>query len=356
MTKLAVILVIILGSCFTAKFQKSAELDDFINSNFVAYPLRGISDSEVDFLYNEYLQIWGKTSSKFGFSHFHQSLLRIIKHNKKNSSWEKGLNQFSDMSYYDFEQQFLMRTPQNCSATAFNYEMKNIDLPSSVDWRKKGIVSPVKSQGRCGSCWTFSTTGCLEAHWKLHKGGEFLDLSEQQLVDCAGDFDNHGCNGGLPSHAFEYIKHVGGIQQEKDYPYKAETLSCHFDKSKVVAHVSGGAVNITAGSEHELDEALATVGPVSIAFEVVDDFRDYKSGVYQSKTCKNGPMDVNHAVLAVGYGVEKGVKYYIVKNSWGAVWGDQGFFKIKRGVNMCGVAVCNSYPKLEAKKTNANEI
>jgi len=108
--------------------------------------------------------------------------------------------------------------------------------------------------------------------------------------------------------------------------------------------VAGGAVNITAGDEGALAIAVFEAGPVSITFEVVDGFRDYKTGVYTSTVCKNGPADVNHAVLAVGFGNENGMDYWIVKNSWGAAWGNQGYFNIQRGVNMCGVAVCNSYP------------
>ena len=93
-----------------------------------------------------------------------------------------------------------------------------------------------------------------------------------------------------------------------------------------------------------MTESIYSAGPVSVAYQVVDDFRFYESGVYTSDECGNGPGDVNHAVLAVGYGKEDGLNHYIIKNSWGAEWGDQGFFKIERGVNMCGIAVCNSYP------------
>lgn len=109
--------------------------------------------------------------------------------------------------------------------------------------------------------------------------------------------------------------------------------------------VKGGSVNITEGNEVELKHAIFEKGPVSVCYQVVSDFRDYHSGVYQSATCRSTTMDVNHAVLAVGYGTEEGVDYWIVKNSWGEAWGDKGYFKIKRGVNMCGIAVCNSYPK-----------
>ncbi|MCH94018.1 thiol protease aleurain-like, partial [Trifolium medium] len=98
------------------------------------------------------------------------------------------------------------------------------------------------------------------------------------------------------------------------------------------------------GAEDELKHAVAFARPVSVAFEVEGDFKLYKKGVYTSTTCGNTPMDVNHAVLAVGYGVEDGVPYWLIKNSWGGDWGDHGYFKMELGKNMCGVATCSSYP------------
>jgi len=165
------------------------------------------------------------------------------------------------------------------------------------------------------------------------------------LVDCAQAFDNAGCNGGLPSHAFEYIFYAGGIETEDDYPYTAKDGTCVADSSKFALGVDYGAHNITAGDEEELKKYVAQQ-PVSVAFEVVDDFGGYTSGVYSSTECGNTAADVNHAVLAVGYGTDtdSGMDYWIVKNSWGTSWGDEGFFKIQRGVNMCGIAECNSFP------------
>ena len=237
-----------------------------------------------------------------------------------------------------------MRTEQHCSATDKRQSVRKVGEPdASYDWREHKGVSPVKNQGSCGSCWTFSTVGCLEAH-SLVKYGSFDSLAEQQLVDCAQAYDNHGCNGGLPSHAFEYVQAAGGISTETAYPYFAKDHNCTVDKSTYALTVEGGSVNITEGDEEELKSAIFGHGPVSIAFQVVDGFRDYSTGVYTSDVCKNGTADVNHAVLAVGYGNEDGKDYWVVKNSWGAEWGDEGFFKIERGVNMCGVAVCNSFP------------
>lgn len=222
-------------------------------------------------------------------------------------------------------------------------------VPAAKDWRDVGAVSPVKNQGKCGSCWTFSSTGCLESHRKLTLGGEMVLLSEQNLLDCAGAFDNHGCNGGLPSHAFEYVRYNGGIDTEASYPYEAKEGKCKFNAYHVGAQVAG-VVNITARDERELQSAVGTVGPVSIAFQVVSDFRFYKDGVYASTECRDGEQDVNHAVLAVGYGSEAteaggaSQAHWIVKNSWGAAWGMDGYFLMARGKNMCGLADCASYP------------
>jgi len=111
-------------------------------------------------------------------------------------------------------------------------------MPTSWDWRKDNKVSPVKDQGQCGSCWTFSTTGNVEAGEAIHLN-EYHTLSEQQLVDCAGAFNNHGCNGGLPSQAFEYIAAAPGIMTEADYPYTAKDGNCVFDQKKAAVHVYG---------------------------------------------------------------------------------------------------------------------
>ncbi|EGR31675.1 papain family cysteine protease, putative [Ichthyophthirius multifiliis] len=223
-------------------------------------------------------------------------------------------------------------------------------IPDALDWRQYGIVTSVKNQRSCGSCWSFSTTGAVESHWALKNGNPPPILSEQQLIDCAQDFNNFGCKGGLPSQAFEYIFYNGGLESEKDYPYMAATRNCTFDASKVSAKLEG-QYNITFQDENELLYKLANEGPISIAYQVNNDFFQYRSGVYSSPSCSQQPSDVNHAVLAVGYGVSiSGQLYYIVKNSWGPEWGINGYFLIERGTNMCGLADCASYPIVQKKQ------
>uniref|UniRef100_A0A8C8HY58 Peptidase C1A papain C-terminal domain-containing protein n=1 Tax=Oncorhynchus tshawytscha TaxID=74940 RepID=A0A8C8HY58_ONCTS len=231
----------------------------------------------------------------------------------------------------------------NCSATSGSHISSHGPYPGSVDWREKGnYVSPVKYQGHCGSCWTFSTTGCLESVTAIATGKLPL-LSEQQLVDCAQDFNNHGCMGGLPSQAFEYVKYNNGLMTEDDYPYTGHDGSCNFKPELAAAFVKD-VVNITSYDEKGMVDAVARLNPVSFGYEVTDDFLHYKDGVYSSTTCKNTTDNVNHAVLAVGYGEKNSTPYWIVKNSWGTNWGMDGYFLIERGRNMCGLAACSSYP------------
>lgn len=189
-------------------------------------------------------------------------------------------------------------------------------------------------------------------HWK--------GLAEQQLVDCAGQYNNHGCSGGLPSQAFEYIQHSKhGLLSESQYPYIAnETGKCRVQKKKHADGVHVAEVfNITSQDEDDLVHAIRSIGPVSIAYQVSPDFRFYSHGIYDSYNattnttmCKNDSQSVNHAVVAVGLGhtedtdTHKGLPYYIVRNSWGVEWGMEGHFWMKRGENLCGVSDCASFP------------
>nr|CAD1826112.1 unnamed protein product [Ananas comosus var. bracteatus] len=280
------------------------------------------------------------------FGIFRESLELIRSTNRKGLPYKLGINQFADMSWDEFRASRL-GAAQNCSATLKgNHKMTGEAIPETKDWREDGIVSPVKDQGHCGSCWTFSTTGALEAAYS-QATGKSISLSEQQLVDCAYAYNNFGCNGGLPSQAFEYIKCNGGLDTEDSYPYAGVNGVCSYKPENVGVKVLD-SVNITLGAEDELKHAVGVVRPVSVAFEVVNGFKLYKGGVYSSDSCGSTPMDVNHAVLAVGYGVENGVPYWLIKNSWGKDWGVDGYFKMELGKNMCGVATCASYPIVDA--------
>ncbi|XP_051113846.1 cysteine proteinase 3-like [Andrographis paniculata] len=317
------------------------------NDDLASYITRVFANSHRARSFARFTNRYGKRYENVGeiwrrFEIFSDTLKMVRSHNRKGLSYKMGINEFADMTWEEFRKHKL-GAAQNCSATTRGtHKLTEEALPESKDWRKTGIVSAVKDQGSCGSCWTFSTTGALEAAYS-QKFGKNISLSEQQLVDCAGAFNNFGCNGGLPSQAFEYIKYNGGLETEEAYPYTGKDGDCKYSSKNAAAQVRD-SVNITLGAEDELKHAVAFVRPVSVAFEVVDGFRAYKNGVYTSTSCGSTPMDVNHAVLAVGYGVENGIPYWLIKNSWGADWGDDGYFKMEMGKNMCGVATCASYP------------
>uniref|UniRef100_A0A672I1A8 Pro-cathepsin H n=1 Tax=Salarias fasciatus TaxID=181472 RepID=A0A672I1A8_SALFA len=307
--------------------------------------LRGVKHFSLicSFLNVQHNKVYSLQEYSHRLSIFTENKKTIDKHNEGNHSYTMALNQFSDMTFKEFKKFFLWSEPQNCSATRGNYFRSKGPFPDSVDWRKKGdYVTAVKNQGACGSCWTFSTTGCLESVTAIATG-KLTPLSEQQLVDCAQNFNNHGCNGGLPSQAFEYILYNKGLMTEEDYPYTAVEGPCVYKPQLAAAFVKD-VVNVTAYDEMGMVDAVANRNPVSFAFEVTSDFMHYRQGVYTSTECHNTPDKVNHAVLAVGYGAEKGAPYWIVKNSWGAGWGIDGYFLMERGKNMCGLAVCASFP------------
>jgi len=257
-----------------------------------------------------------------------------------------GMNAYGDMSHEEFVKQmngFKMTEDRESGDRHTFIPPSNLELPASVDWRKEGYVTDIKDQGQCGSCWAFSATGSLEGQW-FKKHSALISLSEQNLVDCSSKQGNMGCNGGLMDYAFQYIKVNMGIDTEASYPYHARDQKCAFDKKNVGANDSG-FTDIKAQSEADLQAAIATVGPISVAIDANHaSFQLYKSGVYNEAACSSTQLD--HGVLAVGYDTTSDKKdYYIVKNSWGKSWGNQGYIWMSRNKkNQCGIATMSSYP------------
>merc|ERR1711915_514220 len=284
---------------------------------------------------------------------FLNNVQKIEEHNQKfeagEVSFKLGVNQFADLMASEFRaSQLGFKRPeeQKSGASGMFVADAGVELPSTVDWRKKGVVSKVKDQGQCGSCWSFSTTGSVEGAHAL-KTGKLVSLSEEQLVECSRSFGNYGCNGGLMESAFKYIIAAGGLESEKEYPYTSgegdDSGKCKFQKSDAVATISS-YVKVQSKDEHALKQAVATVGPVSIAIDASHySFQLYGGGVYYEAECSETQLD--HGVLAVGYGTENGKDYWLVKNSWAASWGEEGYIKMARNKNNnCGIATDASYP------------
>jgi len=258
------------------------------------------------------------------------------------SSYRMGESQYTDWTNDEFRA-FMNGYVMRNTSTNMQFVPTNMDPPSSMDWRTKGYVTKVKNQERCGSCWAFSTTGSLEGqHFK--KSNSLVSLSEQQLVDCSAREGNKGCKGGIMENGFKYIIKNKGIDTEESYPYRAVTEPFCKAKEGSVGATMSSFVDIKRGSIEGLQQALATIGPISVAMDASHmSFQHYKTGVYDEPKCSSIKLD--HGVLAVGYGGEGGQEYWIIKNSWGTVWGDEGYFKIvKSSRNMCGIATQATYP------------
>jgi len=293
--------------------------------------------------YNKFQQ-WGDNHN---LTHSYNNWLSnrdlVNKHNSEDHGFELELNEFADKHW-----------SQWATRKDLNYQLANkhfpyptekkalLGVPKSVDWRKKGVVTAIKNQQQCGSCWSFSATGSMEGQHAL-KTGNLVPLSESQIVDCDVNGTDQGCNGGLMDGAFQYVIGTGGIESETEYPYVAQDDPCKFNKSKIVATFSG--FKDVKGGETGLKEAVAAIGPISVAIDASSpQFQFYKKGVYYDPSCSSTMLD--HGVLVVGYGTTtNGTDYWIVKNSWGESWGDDGYIYMSRNRdNNCGIATQPSYP------------
>ncbi len=253
------------------------------------------------------------------------------------------VNKFSDLTNVEFTKTHngYQMSDFPSSARMFSPNPR-FQLPSSVDWREKGYVTEVKDQSQCGGCWAFSATGSLEGQ-HFNKTGKLVSLSEQNLIDCSSNWTNNGCKGGNVYKAFQYIKDNGGIDTEKSYPYEGKDEICRYSKNNIGANCTG-YVTLRKEDENSLAVACASIGPISVSIDASKhSFQSYSSGVYYEPMCNPDVRD--HAVLVVGYGTENGQDYWLVKNSWGNDWGEEGYIKMARNKkNNCGIASAAIYP------------
>ncbi len=326
------ILLALIVSAFTLELHDTtfAKFMKFVNSNKKIYA------NHMEFL--EKYEIFKENLHKVMAMQKTQAL------SKEASTFSWGITPFFDLTTEEFAKRYLnlkINSLENLrkESLPLTVDSKIKDAPPTYDWRKQGAVSSIKNQGMCGSCWAFSAVGNLEGQHQIKTGTKVVDLSTQQLVDC--DKVDQGCNGGLMDDAFNYVKKAGGIEADSDYPYTGSDDKCHFDSTKVVVKDTGYKM-ATTQNEDDIKNMLYQTGPLSVAMNATP-LQFYFFGVfnpYFSWLCS--PSGLNHGVLLVGYGTEKGwlygeIKYWIVKNSWGKFWGEEGFFRIIRGTGACGI-------------------
>jgi len=270
---------------------------------------------------------------------FSQNMSKVKAHEQnQNATYNVGLNKFADLTPEEFKVQYT-GLKHNLKKTKNFAKGTSVNAPSSKDWTSTSAVTGVKDQGQCGSCWAFSTTGALEGLYYINNSSQ-RSFSEQQLMDCSGSYGNMSCNGGLMDFAFEYAQ-SHGVTDESNYPYTArDGYTCQ--TSNITNGFKIGSYVDVDDSQTALVNAIAE-RPVSIAINA-NPIQLYTSGIFNDWSCSD---QIDHGVLGVGYGTDGGQDFFKIKNSWGAAWGESGYFRVARrdyGSGICGCTSSASYP------------
>jgi C1A family cysteine protease len=315
-----------------------------------------LSESQTQFLFTRFIETHKpayETKDFFAkYNTFKNNLDTILVHNANPSkTFTMGVTKFADLTAAEFQAQQTLKPiagalhERAARATKLNYK-----IPASVDWRTVGeTVGPVQDQGQCGSCWAFATSAAAESAL-VQAGGKFTKFSEQQLVDCAGAEGNHGCNGGLMTLGYQYYAKSGIYETEHYGPYTARDGTCKATASEADIPASRFKDFTVVPQGAEALTAASAAHVVAVALDASSSaFQFYTSGVVTASSCTK---NLNHAVLLVGYGTDSSsnLDYYTIRNSWGTGWGDQGYVKIQRGANACGVENhnWNAFPSVQA--------
>jgi C1A family cysteine protease len=338
-TKIALVIgLTILGLMGAIHYMKTGE------SPMIRISSDDIALGDREYLFKGWMKKYEKSYSAdeqdFRYSVWSKSFDTVNAHNAKGLSWTLETNKFADLTNEEFSALYLgyKANPNRVRENVVYLDDSN--TPAGVDWRKKGAVTGVKDQGQCGSCYTFSSSGALEGLYFIKKGS-LVSFSEQQLLDCTSSGGNQGCDGGLMDNCFKYTQSKG-IEKEADYGYTGKAGTCAYSASKTV-YKNTGYTDVPANDFTQLRAAVKGQ-PVSVAVEADQDaWKLYKSGIISD----NCGTTLDHGVLTVGYGSN----FWIVKNSWGASWGESGYLRIasgsqNNGAGVCGINSDSSYPTL----------
>jgi C1A family cysteine protease len=303
-----------------------------------------VGPEEIDIEFDKFLiehgKIYADVKEKQSRKEYFRDTYKFIKqYNDMSEDLKLEINDFADMS----PEEITMRKSLKTSTSDCTTITLSNPVNPRIDWRARNAVTRVKDQGACGSCWAFSTVGALEGLYAI-QNGNLAEFSEQYLLNCAGqDYGNLGCDGGWMPNAFSFVKDHG-IALSSDVPYLKSQQTCQLVNP--IFSISGCAY-VEQNNNEQLLQAV-NLGPVSVAIKSSSPvFMYYKSGIITSN-CGQSNDSVDHAVLIVGAGIQNGIPYWIVKNSWGTKWGQNGYAYIKRdsGINsgVCGIASAPSYP------------
>jgi len=317
-----IILTIFLAAFLGSSLGSSAEI------------LREFSDFKVKFnkVYKD------NAEERYRLGVFSHNLRAVNDHNRGQSSYTRAINQFSDLTQEEFEATYLggykrLEMPER--GVERSEAVRTRDLPSSVDWRDRSAVTAIKDQGSCGSCWAFAATEQIESYTAI-ASGELIELSTQQMTSCTPNplacGGTGGCQGSTPPLGYNYVQLFGQIA-ESDYPYVSGSTSqseeCQYDLSSLspVAAITGYN-NLPSNNQEAVMEHIANVGPLAISV-AASSWSSYGGGIY-SGCSYDSNIRMNHGVQLVGYGSEEGQDYWIVRNSWGSSWGEDGYIRLLR--------------------------
>lgn len=302
-----------------------------------------LADKKGDYISKKFDEHVEKLNLTFSSNQEREARLRVFTNNyirmesasinNDGATYTLGMNKFSTHAPKEFK-----NTHANLKITVSDYANKTTevtgikrvkgDAPESFDWRDKNVVGPVKDQGQCGSCWAFSAVGNLEAQYAI-RDGTSQPIAEQELVSC--DKVDSGCNGGLMEQAFAYGEQHGGIMREVHYPYTARDGKCKKTTKPKYGQIARHH-KFEQVTEDQLVDLIYNHGPMSIAINA-DPLQWYDNGIINDGPDSCDPDSLDHGVIVVGYTPDS----WIVRNSWGADWGEQGYFRLARGQNTCGV-------------------